>query len=235
MSGNTAWKPMRHGRSVRLAHEQAGFTLVEILLALFMFSIIAGVIFTSFSAVVDGVEQGRVSGEFYRVGRTALQRMAQEIGAALTFEDDPRTTMLGENGSADDQPRDRISFVTIPYRRFPATVPANELCDVSYYIENNTEGKPALFRTEDCTLDEERQEGGTPLELTDAAVGLEIMYFDAEDAHDDWPPNREETSPLPCRVRLALTFRLSPEDERAFVTTVVLPMRGECETEAQQN
>lgn len=216
-------------------HAQAGFTLVEILLALFMFSIIAGTIFASFSAVVDGVEQGRASGEFYRVGRTALQHMAQEIGAALTFADDPRTTMLGENGSGENQPRDRITFVTIPYRRFPATIPANELCDVSYYIEKNSQGTAALFRTEDCTLDEERQEGGTPLELTDTVAGLDIMYFDAEASHDDWPPNREETGPLPCRVRLALTFRLSPEDERAFVTTVVLPMRGACETETQQN
>ena len=211
-------------------HAQAGFTLVEILLALFMFSIIAGTIFASFSAVVDGVEQGRVSGEFYRVGRTALQRMAQEIGAALYFND-AATTMLGENGSAENQPRDRIAFVTIPYRRFPATLPAHELCDVSYYIENNAQGTSALFRTEDCTLDEERQDGGTRLELTDVVVGLDITYFDAEASHDDWPPNRQETGPLPCRVRLALTLRLSPEDERAFVTTVVLPMRGACEPE----
>jgi general secretion pathway protein J len=226
---------MRHGRRGCCAHEQAGFTLVEILLALFMFSIIAGAIFASFSAVVDGVERGRVNGEFYRIGRTALQRMAQEVGAALTFADDPRTTMRGENGSADKQPRDRITFVTIPYRRFPATLPANELCDVSYYIEQNAQGTPALFRTEDCTLDEERQEGGVPVELTDAVVGLDITYFDAEGAHDDWPSNREETGPLPCRVRLALTLRLSPEDERAFVTTVVLPMRGACDGESQEN
>ena len=37
------------------------------------------------------------------------------------------------------------------------------------------------------------------------------------------------------RVRLALILRLSEEDERSFVTTVALPMRGACEPEERRN
>src|SRR5256884_6552764 len=62
---------------------EAGFTLVELLLALFLFALIAGVIFAAFAAVTSGVEKGRQSIELYRVGRVALLRMAQEVGAAM--------------------------------------------------------------------------------------------------------------------------------------------------------
>ena len=62
---------------------EAGFTLVELLLALFLFALIAAVIFAAFAAVASGVEKGRQSIELYRVGRVALLHMAQEISAAM--------------------------------------------------------------------------------------------------------------------------------------------------------
>ena len=209
---------------------QAGFTLVEVLLALLMFGMISGVIFTTFSAVMDGVEQGQASGEFYRVGRAALQRMAQEASSAVLFKTalGDAIGFLGQDEEIDGQPRDSLDFVTIPYRRFNLEVPTHELCDVAYYIETNDEGVLALFRDEDCHVDEERREGGTKLELADAVVGLNVTYFDATDVYDEWPPNRSDTPSLPCRVRLALTFQRPPQEARTFVTTVTLPMSGQC-------
>ncbi len=211
--------------------EQAGFTLVEILLALLMFGIISGVIFASFSAVVDGVEQSQESSEFYRVGRAVLQLMSQEVAAAMQVEGDDRTTMQGEDSERNGQPRDRLDFVLIPYRRFAQDVPSGDLCDVSYYIDDNDEGNATLFREEDCTLDSERQEGGTKLELTDAAVGLNVTFFDATDSYDEWNA-ADRNNQLPCRVQLALTLQQpskDAKDAKSFITTVALPMRGTCE------
>ena len=62
---------------------QAGFTLVELLLALALFVMIAGVVFAAFSGVMKGVEKGRQNLDVYRLGRTALLRMAQEVAAAM--------------------------------------------------------------------------------------------------------------------------------------------------------
>ena len=68
---------------LRPPQRDAGFTLVELLRALFLFAFIAGVIFAAFAAVASGVEKGRQHIELYHVGRVALLRMAQEIGAAM--------------------------------------------------------------------------------------------------------------------------------------------------------
>jgi type II secretion system protein J len=212
--------------------QPAGFTLIEILLALIMFAIIAGVIFASFAAVMDGVEKGRQSADFYRIGRTALQRMTQEISAAVWYPDDPRTGLQGEKDQTATRRRDRITFVAIPYRRYTAKVPEDELCSISYYVAEDTRGRPALFRTEDCTLDAaEQQEDGTVLGLTDLVVGLEITYYDAVSEYDSWPSESSGEHALPCQVRVALTLRDDRAYERVFFTTVPLLMRGTCENQ----
>jgi type II secretory pathway component PulJ len=207
--------------------------LIEVLLALVMFATIAGVIFAAFAAVMDGVEKGRQSAEFYRVGRGALQRMTQEISAAVWFADDARTGLRGEPSTVASQPRDRITFLTIPYRRFAAKVPEDELCAISYALADDAQGRPALFRTENCTLDEERPEGGTVLALTDMAVGLKLTYYDTAGEHESWPPGGETESSLPCQVRVALILRDAQAYERVFFTTVPLLMRSTCEDKAE--
>jgi general secretion pathway protein J len=215
---------------LRTRQGEAGFTLVELLLALFLFALIAGVIFATFAAVASGVEKGRQHIEIYRVGRVALLRMAQEVGAAMPPLAESDTRFQGKKNADGGTGHDRIDFLTVPYRRYSDKVPSYELCHVAYYVADNPQGKTALFREEDCSGEEdERRERATRLELTDLAVGLEITYYDAEKDYEEWPPNVDDQSLLPCRVRLALTLRDAQQYGRTFITTVGLPMRGACE------
>jgi hypothetical protein len=216
-----------------------------------MFATIAGVIFASFAAVADGVEKGRQSADMYRIGRGVIQRIGQELSTAVQLERLPPRVFLGVNAQENDLPRDRIAFVTIPYRRFSQTMPENEYCDVSYYIAENTrvdtsrveDGRRplALFRSEDCTLYKERPdilsqeaEPELGLELTDMAIGLDMAYFDAQEEYDHWPPQEgDESGLLPCRVRIALTLQNARQQVRVFFTTVSLVLRGPCNEETQ--
>lgn len=216
---------------LRTFQREAGFTLVELLLALFLFALIAGVVFAAFAAVASGVEKGRQHIELYRVGRVALLRMAQEVGAAMQpLVQSDTAGFQGKRNADGGTGHDRIDFLTIPYRHYSDNVPGYELCHVAYYVADNQQGKTALFREEDCSGEEDERRGRiTRLELTDLAAGLSMTYYDAEKDYEEWPPSREEQNPLPCRVRLALTLRDAQQYERTFITTVALPMRGACE------
>lgn len=222
----------RPGQST-VAPGEAGFTLIELLLALFLFALIASVIFAAFTAVASGVERGRQSMELYRVGRAALLRMAQEISAAMPPPVGSDTGLHGRRGSGGQGlAHDRINFLTIPYRQYSAKAPGYEICTVAYYVAENPQGQTALFREEDCSGEaDERRERAARLELTDLAVGLEITYYDARKDYEDWPLGGYDQQPLPCQVRLALTLRDAQQHERSFITTVALPMRGACEDE----
>lgn len=214
-------RPSRHGVHPKSPAGEAGFTLIELLLALSLFVMIAGVIFAAFSGITKGVEKGRGNLDIYRLGRTALLRMAQEVGGAM-HDDDYAGFAHGENAGEGGQARDRLTFLTVPYRL--DTAPGNDVCEVAYYIGDNSQGGSALYREQDCTPDGEPLNGET-LELTDAAVGLDVTYFDQEESYAKWPDRNDR---LPCLVRLALTLRDQQERERAFITTVSLPMSSGC-------
>ena len=219
-------------RSKRHSHHTApagpaGFTLIELLLALALFGMIAGVVFAAFSGVMKGVEQGRRNLDAHRLGRTALLRMAQEVRAAI--HDAAYVGFSGgENAREGDYARDRLTFVTVPYR--PSTAPGSGVCEVAYYIGANAQGTAALYREQDCTPDGEPLNGDT-MELTDAAVGLDVTYYDREDTYDKWPDSAADR--VPCLVRLALTLRDEEATERAFITTVSLPMSKGCRDAAR--
>src|SRR5499426_3979898 len=135
------WKPMGYGKGLgplRTLQGEAGFTLVELLLALFLFALIAGVIFATFAAVASGVEKGRQHIEIYRVGRVALLHMAQEIGAAIPPPPPGIGLALqGKKNTDGGTGHDRIDFLTIPYRRYSDKVPSYEICHVAYYVADN--------------------------------------------------------------------------------------------------
>ena len=200
----------------------AGFTLIELLLALSLFVMIAGVVFAAFSGVMKGVEQGRRNLDVHRLGRTALLRMAQEVRAAMP-DDAYAGFSRGENDREGDHARDRLTFVTVPYR--PDAAPGSDVCEVAYYIGANAQGAAALYREQDCTPDGEPLNGDT-VELTDAAIGLDVTYYDRDDVHDQWPDGAANR--MPCLVRLALTLRDEQDVERAFIITVSLPMSKGC-------
>jgi len=240
--------------------EQRGFTLIELLLALLMFGIIASAIFAAFSAISNGVEKGRQRTELSYIGRTVMQRLTQELTSAYHLRTnmaslqssrnsrdiDCRTgkpayvckPLTGENSEADGMDRDRIMFLTIPIQHFPETLPRGELCDVCYYIAKNDQGDAALYRSVDCTLsaekDDDRCSEANGIELTDAVIGLDVVFFgpeETEEPSETWPPEdaeEDDESSLPCRVRVALTLREAPRGE-SYMTTVSLPMRGLCE------
>ncbi len=234
--------------------QQTGFTLIELLLALLMFSIITTAVFATFAAISGGVEHGRKRIEQLHVGLAARQRLLQEIRSAYRMQhsdcdrerpSDERPAYLceplkGEDDSGpNDMPRDRITFLTIPLQHFPATQPSSELCQVCYFIDQNAAEQPALFRYEDCTLGGEAESddrcsgAGEPLELTDAIVGMNFVYYDdSEEAKDVWPSEEFEAAEpmLPCRVHLSLILRDAPPDE-TVEATVALPMQNVCEDE----
>lgn len=232
---------MQHNKS--LLKQPAGFTLIELLLALVMFAIIVGAIFAAFAAIVDGVERGRQGNELQRTARGAMQRLVQELESAFRMqvqclEDLPWyicEPLKGEHHEVGGAPEDRVMFLTIPYRSFPTSLPSHEVCSVCYSIAENAQRIPVLWRYEDCTLhdkDEERCSGERdPVELTDTATSLEVVYVDAEEKeHTLWPPADPEGE-LPQRAHVTLTLQRPGGTPWVFATTVVLTMHGKSDAE----
>jgi prepilin-type N-terminal cleavage/methylation domain-containing protein len=83
---------MEYGKRLGLysaSQGDAGFTLVELLLALFLFALIAGVIFAAFAAVAVGLRKANRYGTIScRTGGTAVH--GQAVAAAMPLRQERR-------------------------------------------------------------------------------------------------------------------------------------------------
>jgi general secretion pathway protein J len=228
-------------RSLRRTRAR-GFSLIEVIVAIAVMAMIAGLIFTSFSSLKRSKDGVRRASERYREGRMALSRVTRELQSAYLSKHIPidrsllvgQPVFLGEPGS----PADRIDFAAFVHRRLDRDSHESDQAELSYYgLENpNQPGITDLVRREASQIDDQPQEGGRAqvlatdidlfdVEYLDPLTGLWTERWDTTEAL-----RQVDRLPLQVRVTLILNGGARADSDRAhgtitFATKVGLPMQ----------
>lgn len=171
-----------------------GFTLIEVLLALAIFSIILTVLYSTFflsHRAVSGMEESLLRLHELRVTLDVMQREMESALKSKAIEDPPFTVkdrdMYGRQTSA-------VGFTTL-YSPLPG------LSRVSYYVEE-TEGKLVLFKKLGSAWEDNapRQQEGM-----EAPVIEDIGSFTVElKDNDSWVKTWIKTE-MPKELRITIT------------------------------
>lgn len=211
---------------------RAGFTLIEILVALAVLGIIAALAFAALAGVVqtrDVLEEQEV---LDRQARTAMARLRRDLSLAWmtpqtqavnTF----RTVFVGQ----DDSP-DRLWFATLAHRRLHRDSRESDQTEITLWCEPDPVDRDAwvLLRREAPRIDQEPEDGGAILPLAYGVTTFELRFLDptTNEWRDSWDTTGTETpNRLPRAVQVVLSL-LGPGDElgervpHPFVTTVLL-------------
>lgn len=209
-----------------------GFTLLEVLIAVAIMTMISTLIFTAFSSLKrskDGIS--RVS-ERYREGRMALSRIARELESAYVSRHVPininiatvKTAFIGEPGA----PADRLDFTAFINRRLDRDSAESDQAEVSYFGHEDpaNDGVIDLIRRINPRLDLEPAEGGLGQVLARDIDLFNLSYLDPLTGQwvDDWNSTEAlgqfERLPFQIHVMLVLNGggRLSGEDDRSTIT-----------------
>jgi type II secretion system protein J len=200
-------------------HPTAGFTLLEVMIAIGIMATILVVLFGTYSAAVDRAARTRELSQIYHEARVLLQLMAGDLRSAYvkesveqaqqTFQQvKTRPTMfVGEDRTDLDHPADRLAFSTvIPIQR--PDVPDSEMCHVTYSIEPVSEPprSRALFRRVNCSLEPEASDQDHLFLLTELVHGLDFKYYDEQGAeYVDWNSREPRGGKhLPARLKITL-------------------------------
>lgn len=187
---NVCFKFCHASRSALAAPRSKGFTLLEVLLAMVILSVIMTVVYASFSTAGRNIEQAETIRDEADIARTLISRLSIDIANAYLISNvivpsvptrfyGKKEEMEGVIGTGERKIRhDSINLTTLTNWR-KRDSKEMELWEVGYFFREKPDGKGyVLFRREKRELSKDVPvlEGGVEYEITDRVESLQVRY-----------------------------------------------------------
>ena len=213
-----------------------GFTLLEIMLAVSVLSLVGTLIYGGFSQTALNKARVEADVERSRIIHMALDRMARELTMAFVSTHvnpslDLRVVDRAFIGK-DRGKRDRIDFTSFSHRRLYRNARESDQNEISYFVTEHPDdpGVQVLARREQNRIDDDPRRGGKSQILVENVEELNLEYFDP--LLTDWVQtwDTEDVLAQPNRLPTQVRIRLSVKDPRrrgetqSFGTRVVIPL-----------
>jgi prepilin-type N-terminal cleavage/methylation domain-containing protein len=187
MSRHPEGDKMQRGWKNNLSIRVRGFTLVEMLVALMIGSLLV----VSVVSATRALARTRASID-RRVERSAAGRQALEtiVAALRNVRRDPirrKPVLVGRRG-ATAQEGDRIDLLVLSARRARADGAESDQYEMSFSLEQRPGAAlPVLVCRKDHALDDYPDDGGLVTVVAEGIVGLSFMYLSGEEWMNEWP------------------------------------------------
>ena len=198
---------------------EAGFTLVEVLLATALVAVIAAMVFGSLNLSAMAIDGARRSAAREQVLRSTLRIMAEELSTAVAT---PLGPMVGVNATQEGQPADTLAFNTLGRFRGGDAVQESEMVRIVYTREGDRVLRfirRNIYGVTDDSIDQ--------FELAKLVKAFNVRYFDpqANAWIDEWD-GRARTSP-PTAILIELTLTQDGEEEpRTFRQWIAIGVKS---------
>ncbi|SHI53040.1 general secretion pathway protein J [Desulfatibacillum alkenivorans DSM 16219] len=239
---------MRTSRNViHTLFNDKGFTLLEVLIAMALFSIIMTIVLVSFSGAMSSAEGVQKSITVYESAKGAMDRMVMDLESA-------RVAMANTyNKPAEAEDYDPLRFVgtkdytsgsSVSTLRFVSQAHVDltgagkmGLAEITYYLtpDPSDETRKVLRRRDildwEIFGEEGRELGSDPI-LCERVRNIEYLFYDQDgDTTESWDSDSEETEfATPMAVDIILELEAFDEEDALpfrFETTVNLPFYRE--------
>jgi general secretion pathway protein J len=207
-----------------------GFTLVELLLAIFIFSIVVSTVYGSYRVTFGLVNRTEQKLAIAGRAHVVLERIAEDISSLVQTD---VAGFTGEQHENSGMRGDSLSFVSAVHIGLTKKDNLGGYSLVQYSAEEDEEtGLLNLYRSGSPLLpgtDGDEIEGQKYL-LCDGLKEVRFSYFNDEGVEsEEWWSQEDESVPenqnFPVMVVIVLQFAESPESEQTsiFTTSVALP------------
>jgi general secretion pathway protein J len=218
---------------MRAPASSGGFTLMEILVAIFIFALLITTIFGSFRVVFSSADAVGSDVAVFASARTCLGRIETDL-TALVVSDYPRYAkpefndpedpyrLVGDATDLAGSSFGRLQFASL------AHLPINRdsrqgVCRIVYYADQLADESLVLRRADQVFPFPEFQESEDDPILCDNLIALELAYVDAEgvssDRWDSESADNDYATPSAIEVRLTVG---RPDRPMTFSTRIPL-------------
>lgn len=216
-----------------------GFTLMEMLVAMTVFTLIAGAIYSLLSSSRMLTDRAAFHGRMDQAGRSALRAIEADIrGAWGTPEISTLDTgFVGTSTGTVDLPEDTLTLISLsntPKTATPTSTtevnsPEMDLSKIAWSVDKDdgTDAK-GLVRSKRKLITEVQGavKKGDDLEtIVEEVTGLRFKYYDGSGWVETWDSTSTGTLPRAVEVTVTVAFEFRGEQEtETYSTRVYLPV-----------
>lgn len=214
-----------------------GFTLVEALVAIAVFGIVATIVFGGFSQTMRNRAFVEAQSDRSHVIRVAMERMVREISSAfVSIHVNPNPQLITMRTAFHGRREGhgaRLDFTSFSHRRLYRDAHESDQNEVGYFLTEvrDEEGHrhTALVRREQNRIDDDPERGGTASVLVEEVNEFELTYLDplSLEWRDTWDASSgQEQNRLPSQVRIRLVVpqAQNPRREEVYTTRAMVPI-----------
>jgi general secretion pathway protein J len=208
-----------------MKNDRCGFTLLEILLAIFIFSIVVTTIFGSFNAVFSSAGTLSQGTQLYEMGKTCMARMVEDLQEIYVtsstsykkpgFDDPPEPyRVFGDSSYTVNGSFSRMRFTSFAHLPFGENRETG-IAEIIYYVALTREGDPVLRRADGLFpykrfKDNRLEERGSDPILCEGVKQFKITYLDDEGTeYEYWNSETDEFDYAPPRA-VNITLEIGP-------------------------
>lgn len=204
---------------------RAGFTLLEIMLALLILGMVVAMISVSLSGSIKAVEATLDQGDVYYRAQVAMERISADLSSAILPDD---ADFVGSSGGEDGVV---LAFASLAHLAFDPENGQPGLGRIRYAVQADKDnpGQLLLLR-EDILHRKKDSEEAEAFRLCDRLRSVKFTFFNRDgEEQESWDTSSEDDEKkheLPAAVSCHLEFWLDEEQETSlsFQTTVSLPV-----------
>ena len=214
----------------------AGMSLVEAMVAITIFAIVATIVFGGFSQTMTNKRAVEAQSDRAHVMRVAMERMVRELSMAfVSVHINPNSILVASRTifHGHQQGRgSRLDFTSFSHRRLYRDAHESDQNELSYFMAAHPEepGVYVLARREQSRIDDEPDRGGRVTILVEDVHSFELEYLDGVslDWVDTWDarPDGLQANRLPAQVRIRVEVPSLLDSRRyeTYATRAFIPI-----------
>lgn len=185
--------------------KKAGFTLLEVLVALVILSSAFAIIYSTFTTTLKAWRDGSTLLQDLRHGDFVMEQLASALRSSAYF--DGLGKYYGfwmENKSTGRFPGDVLSWVTADPAFIPADSPlARSMHRIEFTIDRNDEGDSSVaIRAYPYLTEQDEARDAETWFVSSEVQGFDVQFYNLED--EVWEDEWEDTNSVPSLVQVSL-------------------------------
>jgi prepilin-type N-terminal cleavage/methylation domain-containing protein len=218
------------GMSVFQQPRSCGFTLIEILIAIFILGLVLATVYASYSGILKTSHQMEEEGNIYKMARTSMDRMIKDL-----------SSLQSSSGSFDFRAQKitlsnkefySLFFWSASHLAFGENESTGRPAAISYYVQEDEGGNSFSLWRSDISGAKPNKEKNTSggFVICQNVDSWNLRFYDSTGNElESWDSSslaeQKDKAPVAVKIELALVNLNDKEKPYKFMTKVFLPVK----------